>query len=488
MSVRRSLAWMLASQGGLFVLQFGGSVVLAHLLTPYEMGVYAIAAAVIGIIGIIQSFGLTQYIIREAQADAEMIAGAFTMNVLLSVLLAIGIVGLSLFGGVLLREPGVRNVMLVLAITPLVSIFQFRPFAMLERQGQFRTIAGLTVTSTIVSTAVTLWLAFAGNSYMSIAWGAVAGSVAGTAGVMVAGRHHVSLRMSTAQWHPLLRFGMQQLMINGVSAFAGRLSDFALGRLLGLEALGLWGRANNLHNLLWFNIHGVIARVMMVALADQRRADLSLRTVYLRTVEVLTAVLWPAFSGLAILAGPFISVVYGQAWVPAAPPLAGLAMAAMVLVSLTMTPEVFIVCNETDRQVRFELIRTAVGLVLFMGGCLISLTGAALARAVEALFSNMLYRPTTERLTDTRWTDFTRVYRRSTVVTAAACGPALALMTVFHWSTAVPLVFIVPAVLTGVILWLAALKLLDHPLFEELGRFMAKGRQVVRARLSPSVG
>ena len=61
-------------------------------------------------------------------------------------------------------------------------------------------------------------------------------------------------------------------------------------------------------------------------------------------------------------------------------------------------------------------------------------------------------------------------------------------MTVFHWSTAVPLVFIVPAVLTGVILWLAALKLLDHPLFEELGRFMAKGRQVVRARLSPSVG
>lgn len=479
MSVRRSMAWMLASQGGLFFLQFGGSVALARLLTPYEMGVYAIAAAMIGIIGIVQSFGLTLFIIREAQASHAMIASAFTMNIVLSTLLSAGIVGLSLFGGALLDEPGVRHVMLVLAVIPLIGIFEFRPITMLERSAEFRAIAGLNVLRAIASTAVTVVLAFTGHSYMSIAWGAVAGSAAGTAGAMILGRRHVSFRLGIAAWRDVLRFGMQQLAINGINGVAGRLSEFMLGRLLGLEALGLWGRAGNLNNLLWLNIQGVIARVMMVTLAEQRRAGLSLRPVYLRTVEVLTAVLWPSFAGLAILAGPFISIVYGSAWVAAAPPLAALAVAAIILVSLTMTWEVFIVCNETGRQARFEMVRTGVGLVLFVGACLVSLTSAALARVAEALFSVLLYRSHTERMTDTRWPDYVPIYRRSAMVTAAACGPAVVLMTAFHWSAAVPASFVALAVGAGVVLWLIALKLLDHPLSEEIGRFVHKGRQVV---------
>ncbi len=44
---------MMLSQGGLAVIQFGGSVVMARLLTPYEMGIYAVAAAMIGVLSTI---------------------------------------------------------------------------------------------------------------------------------------------------------------------------------------------------------------------------------------------------------------------------------------------------------------------------------------------------------------------------------------------------------------------------------------------------
>ncbi len=74
MSVRRSLAWLMMSQGGFFVLQFSGAVVLARLLTPYEMGVYTAAAAVTGILGILQAFGLTLFIIREPDLDRHILA------------------------------------------------------------------------------------------------------------------------------------------------------------------------------------------------------------------------------------------------------------------------------------------------------------------------------------------------------------------------------------------------------------------------------
>jgi O-antigen/teichoic acid export membrane protein len=65
---------MMASQGVLFILQFVGSVVLARLLTPYEMGVYAVAAAIMGILGIVQAFGLTLFIVREAEISSDLMA------------------------------------------------------------------------------------------------------------------------------------------------------------------------------------------------------------------------------------------------------------------------------------------------------------------------------------------------------------------------------------------------------------------------------
>src|ERR1700746_1335783 len=62
-SVRQSLAWMMLSQGGLFLLQFGGSVAMARLLTPYEMGIYAVASAIVGILGAIRATGLNVFLI-----------------------------------------------------------------------------------------------------------------------------------------------------------------------------------------------------------------------------------------------------------------------------------------------------------------------------------------------------------------------------------------------------------------------------------------
>jgi O-antigen/teichoic acid export membrane protein len=314
------------------------------------------------------------------------------------------------------------------------------------------------------SIAVMVALAIAGFSYMSIAWGAFAGAVASAAGFMMAGRRHVSFRLGVVAWRRTLRFGMQQLAIQGVNAVSGRVAEFLLGRLLGLGALGLYGRASNLNGLLWYNIQMVVGRVVLVQFSEQRRLGLELRDGYLRTLEVITALLWPGFAGLAILGGPFINVVYGAAWVAAAPPLAALALSAIGFASLTMTWEIFLVCHETDRQARFEFIRAGVGLVLFTGGCFLGLTAAATARIGDALFSVALYRPHLERMTRTSWADILPIYRRSAILTAAACGPAFALMTVYGWSPRAPVALVASAVVAGTAAWLGTLRLMDHTL------------------------
>jgi O-antigen/teichoic acid export membrane protein len=469
MSARRSVAWMALAQGSLFVLQFGGSVVLARLLSPYDMGIFAIALALTGLISIIQAFGLGNFIVRERELSPSLLATTFTVNALMSLLLAALVAALGLFGAAWLHEDGVRRVLLVLAIQPLFGILEFLPNTNLERNGEFKPIAGLKTLRAVASTGLTVTLAFQGWSYMSLAWGQVFGAAVGAVAVNLIAPHYASFKLSLAQWRPVTRFGVQMLAISGVNMLSGRLSEIALGRIIDLAALGLYSRASSLFNLLWNNIHIVVTRIVLVDFSNLARDGTPLRERYIRIVALMTALLWPAFAGLAILAGPFIYNVYGAQWIGAAMPLSMLSISAILLVSITMTWEVFVVAGETDRQARFEFVRTGVGLALFIAGCFVSLTTAAASRIGEALFSLYLYKPHLERMTQTRPKDLRPVYLSSGLATLAAVLPAAGLMTAFHGSERTPLAYVLASVALGALAWLGALKALRHPLMEEIG-------------------
>lgn len=480
MSTRRSLAWMAAAQGSYFVLQFGGSVILARLLGPHEMGVFAIALAMVGLLALVQAFGLGSLIVREPDLRPSLIASAFTINAALGLLLAAVIASLGVFGAALLQEDGVRQVLLVLAVQPLIAIFEFLPAARLERGGEFKTLAMVKTARTVLATVVTIGLAFQGYSYMSLAWGQVLGAAFNAVALNLLAWRYVSLRLSLKEWRAVTRFGGQMLAISGVNTLADRVAEILLGRIIDLAALGLYSRASAMFNLLWNNIHIVLARVLLVDFSDLARRGIPLRDRYIRVVALMTAALWPAFAGLAILSGPFIHLVYGPKWVGAALPLTMLSIAAIILVSITMTWQVFVVSKETARQARIEFIRSGFGLALFTAGCFVNLTTAAAAKIGDALFSFFLYRPHMQRMTGATGADLAPVYRSSALATLAAVAPAAGLMIAYRGAATTPIAYVACSVMVGVVLWLVALRLLRHPLYDEIAA--APGKLLRTAR------
>ena len=476
MSVRRSVAWMAVAQGSYFALQFGASIVLARLLSPHDMGVFAIALATTSLLALVQAFGLGSLIVREPQLEPDLLATAFTINTLIGLVLAASTAGLGFFGAALLREQGVASVLLVLAAQPLIALFEFLPASRLEREGDFKTIALVRTIRTAVATTLTIVLAFKGLSYMSLAWGQLAGAAFNALALNVLATRHVSFRLSLKEWRAVARFGRQMLAVSGVNALADRLAEILLGRIIDLAALGLYSRASSMFHLLWNNIHIVMARIILVDFADLVRRGVPLRDRYLRVVALMTGALWPGFAGLAILSRPLVELVYGPQWLGAALPLSMLSIAALILVSITMTWEVFIVSHETGRQARFEFLRSGVGLALFTAGCCVNLTTAAAARIADAIFSVFLYRSHLERMTGATRGDLAPIYRSSAIATIAAVAPAAALMAFFRGSPTAPAPYVIGAIAAGVALWLAALWSLRHPLYYEIATALRRRR------------
>ena len=464
MSVRRHLAWMGLSQSAFFLIQFASSVAVARLLSPYETGIYAVALAVVGVVSTVQAFGLAGFIVREPELSPRLLVSAFTLNGVISLFLSSGIFLLSFAGAAYLHEAGVRRVLMILSVAPLIGAVEFLPASMLEREARFRTIAIIGTCRAVVAQAVTVTLAVLHFSYLSMAYGQLVGAVTSAALYFFAGRGHFRLQFGLADWRRLGAFGVRMLAIGGLNSLSERSGEFALGRLSGLAALGIYSRSSNLANLAWENIHLVTGRVLFVDLASIKREGRSLDKSYLRIVDVSTLFLWPIMLGLGVISGPLIWAVYGERWTVAAKPLAALTIALCIYVARPMTWELFVISDETRLQARIEFVRTTTTLILFCAGATISLLAAAASRILAALFATAFYWKHVNRMTDTCVSDVNPIYTRNLVLTAIAVLPASLVMWLHGFSERTPLYEVLASVGLGVVCWSSALAVTQHEL------------------------
>lgn len=472
-SVRRGVAWLAAAQGSLTVLQIVVSIQIARLLGPYEMGIFAVAFSVVGLLSIIRSVGLGSYIIRAAEVTQTMLATAFTINAVLGVIVALAIMSLGLVGSAVLEEPGVRRLLLLMAILPVISIFEFVPATMIERKGDFRLVAAVNIARFGIGNLVTLSFAYAGHGYMSLGYGQLVSALIAAVMNNVLGHRWVRVRFGLQGWREVGRYGGQMLTLSVIGGLQGRLAELLLAKLLGLAALGLFSRASSLTGMVWENLQIVVLRVLLVNFAEQKREGRSLRQSYLQVTRMLTGFLWPVFIGMAVIAGPLVINLFGDAWSAVIVPLSILAVSAALCVPIMVAHDIFVVSNETTRQMRIELFRAPVSLALFAIGCFISLPAAAAMKAAEAILTVVLYRPHLERMTDTRWADYLPIYGQSLLLTAAAGLPAFIVMAQHHWSAHTPLSVVAAGVGAGVLAWAVALRIMRHPLFNEGQRLLS---------------
>jgi O-antigen/teichoic acid export membrane protein len=466
-SIKRSLAWMGIAQAATFLFQFGSSVVLARYLSPQEMGVFAIGLAMVGMLALLQNFGLQPLIVREELLTQPMEATTFTANTMICIVQTIATVLFAFLAASFLRNEGVKHILVVLSVIPLLGILSFMPGAKLERNGRFKEIALIGAITSLIGSCATVIFAVLGFKYMSLAYGQVISAVTLSTSFIVVGRKYRSVSFGLSEWRYVFRFGIQMFSYSGIVNFSQRFCEIMLGRISGLSDLGLYNRASGINNMIWGNIHYLASRVMLVDFANHHRSGIPMGDRYIQTVAVITATLWPAFAGLAILAHPFILIVYGAKWDAAAVPLVYLAISSMILVAMTMSWELFAVTGNVGTQTRLEVVRTIVSVSLFIGACFISIEAVAFTRIIDAALLFILYRPHLNRMTGTTFHILAMTYLQSALLTFAAVLPVAVLMLLFRQDQP-PMPVLLFGIILGVLLWGGVLFLVHHPLTIEI--------------------
>jgi O-antigen/teichoic acid export membrane protein len=470
MALRKAIAWSVGGQTLSYLILFLASVVVARLLTPRDMGIFAATMALVGILNTLAAFGVATYVIRAKDFKQSTLDSAFTINAMLSCAVALAILLASFLAGRYFNSPDVARALVPLSISAVISIFEFRPVTVLQREMQFKQVAVIQTAKALISNTITITLAILGYSYMSLPYGNVAFALSGVVAANLLVRQHISVRLSMAEARAITSFGLQMMSITGIGMVVRRASDLILGNMMGLVTLGLYSRASSIATLIIDNAYTAVTRVLFVRLSEEHRTKGTVRDVFIASFEILTALLWPVQLGLAVLAGPAIYYLYGARWVGASLPLSILMIAQCVSLSLAMNWELFVLKGETARQTKMEFTIACVGMAFFVIGCMFNIVAAAGARLAEAFFGFTLYHRHMVRLSEARHGQVPKILARNAVLALVAVVPSFVLMLVERWSYQTPLYWIAAAVMTGILCWYLLLQKMTHPLGAEINQ------------------
>jgi O-antigen/teichoic acid export membrane protein len=314
----RSGFWVALASIGVNSLALVKSIILARLLTPEAFGLMAICMVVMRAVQVFTETGLNAALIQRPGDAASAKDTVYTLAALRGFVLMLLIVVASPFVAAFYERPTLEPLLQVLALGLLFGGLNNIHGVLLQKELNFRPLFRTQQTLAILDFLVAVALAY----WWRNVWALVVASVISTTlGVVLSflllpGRPRFAWDWRLAK--ELLSYGKFLTGTSIVVYATTEIDNAVIGKILGMEALGLYVLAYMLANLPATHLGKAIAQIVFPLYSKLQLDRSALHRAYLHTSQVVAVIALPAAVGLAVLAEDIVNVVYGPKWLAAA--------------------------------------------------------------------------------------------------------------------------------------------------------------------------
>lgn len=315
------------------LLLLGSMVLLARLIPPSAFGMFAVVLIVQELAVNVPSEGVGSALVQRRTVDREHLQGGLALSLLVGMALAAATL---LLAGLVVRPVfGTETATLVALTTPwfLLGAILALPMTLLRRRLDFRRLALLSLTQSVVRSLTTILLAAVfGLDALALLFGGLAAMVAVVLLALVFAPVPLP-RWRHSAVRDLLPYGGPAML--ACFSWAGfRNGDYAIvGARLGAAQAGFYWRGYQLAVEYQGKISAVMSQVAFPVLARTAGMD-EMFALRRRMVRLLTVVMFPLLAALVVLAPVVVPWLFGPEWEPAVLPtqiLAGAGAATIVI-------------------------------------------------------------------------------------------------------------------------------------------------------------
>ena len=356
----RRLAFGAGALGMVSILKMGLQAatlpVMARLLGPSEIGIYALALPVVAFVTMLADGGLGISLTREPESS-RVWSTAFWVLLFAGLALSCLVTGVGFAEGYLIHQPRVPELMAALSVTVVLMTITVPSLARLDRQGRIAVGGFADLTANLIGIAIGVTLAFLGAG----AWSLVAQYVSLFV-VRAAIINSIAFVRPKFEFHPhllLTHISAGGLVVGTRMAdYFGRMTEnLVVGQTLGTATLGRYSFSNQIarfvsemvSNPLWMTLY-------IRALRAERNETISFQ---MQLSRVLGFLLFPIAVFAAVSAPTVVPVFLGSKWIMAIPLLQVMLPSYAMSVVATMSGAPLLAQGRFDVQFYAQLGITA---------------------------------------------------------------------------------------------------------------------------------
>ena len=360
-SVVTSLFWKFFERGGVQVIQFIISLIIARILDPEAYGAIALLTVFITLARVFVQSGLSSALIQKKGADDVDFSSVFFYSLTLAAALYIVLFFAATPIAGYYKMPELKNILRVFALTLFPGAVNSIQVAYLSKNMQFRKQFYSSLIAAGISGGVGIAMAILGFG----AWALVGQQLGYQTLIMLIlfalVRWRPKFKFSFKKTKDLLKYGSKILGATLIDTIYHNAESLFISKKYDAETLAYFNKGKQFPLILIDNIDGAVQSVMFAAYSKNKDNVHIVKQMLRKAISLSTYAVFPAMIGLALVAEPLIRLVLGEKWLFCVPFLQWYCFITMLFPLQTASLQAFNALGKSGWYLTIMLIKRIGG-------------------------------------------------------------------------------------------------------------------------------
>lgn len=382
-----NMFWRLAERLGAQGVNFLVSIVLARILSPEDYGIVALTMTFTTLLAVFTTRGLGTALVQKKDVDELDYSTAMIANVGIGIILYAIVFIAAPHIAQFYHQEKITGVLRVLALMLIIGGLNGIQQARISRAMKFKMFFKATLTGTLISAVVGIWMAVNGFGEWAIVAQYLVNQIIDTIFLWIMIGWKPLFQFSWARLKPLYRFGWMAYGAAMIEELYGSLRSLLIGRYYTSTDLAFYNRGRNIPELINSNTNTAIQSVMFPIYTRFSDDPVRMKQMMKRAMSIGTFIIFPCMMGLAMISEPLINVLYTSKWLPAVPFLQiscfVYALTPMHVVNL----QAILAIGRSDISFKVEIIKKTIAVIVMIICIHISLMATAVSAVPLGVFA-----------------------------------------------------------------------------------------------------
>ncbi|MFD2515177.1 lipopolysaccharide biosynthesis protein [Pontibacter locisalis] len=365
------------------VFAFAIKLVLAKLLFPEQYGLVGMAIVFTSFVQVFNDIGIGAALIQRKDSSLRDVHydTAFWTGVVWAIAMYLIIFFIvAPLAAAFYNEPQIRDIVRILSLGVLCSPVNLVHKAQLSKKMNFKKLALIENTSSIVAGILAVALAFMGFGVWALVFNTLAPLVIAIPLYFKATKWQPKLQWERQAFKDVFGFGIYTTGTNFLTVLMSSIDYLLIGKLVSASALGVYTLAFMLTDTFRNQLTKMINKVMYPVYGQNQHDPGILQRMYFKVVKYNSIALYPVMTFLIVLGEPFILGFFGAKWVESVLPLKILAFSVMIHLLVNSHAVLLRGLGKPKIEMRMQFIKSTLYVpTIMLGVYWYGIVGAALA-------------------------------------------------------------------------------------------------------------